>query len=46
MSAPDTKVSTKEYFDYQGFGGKLLFTVVLAVVSLLLAGWGGALSYK
>ena len=32
MSASENKVSTKEFFDYQGFGGKLLFTVALAVV--------------
>ena len=31
MSATESKVSAKEYFDYQGFGGKLLFTVALAV---------------
>ena len=30
MSANETKVTTKEYFDYQGFGGKLLFGVLLA----------------
>jgi hypothetical protein len=40
MSDHTTKVSTKEYFDYQGFGGKLLFTVILAIVSLSLAAWG------
>ena len=46
MSASENKVSTKEFFDYQGFGGKLLFTVALAVVSLALAAWGGFLSPK
>ena len=46
MSATESKVSAKEYFDYQGFGGKLLFTVALAVVSLALAVWGGFLSSK
>lgn len=40
MSDHDAKPSTKEYFDYQGFGGKLLFTVALALVSLGLAAWG------
>ena len=40
MSDHKTKLSTKEYFDYQGFGGKLLFTVILAIVSLSLAAWG------
>ena len=40
MSAPESKVSTKEYFDYQGFGGKLLFTAALAVIALGLAAWG------
>ena len=33
--------SAKEYFDYQGFGGKLIFTVALALVALGLAAWGG-----
>ncbi len=41
MSANETKVTTKEYFDYQGFGGKLLFGVLLALVSLGLAAAGG-----
>jgi len=40
MSGPESKVSTKEYFDYQGFGGKLLFTAALAVIALGLAAWG------
>ena len=46
MSAPGTKVSTKEYFDYQGFGGKLIFTAVLAVLALGLAAWGASESPK
>ena len=46
MSAPETKVSTKEYFDYQGFGGKLIFTAVLAVIALGLAAWGAFSSPK
>ena len=46
MSDHGTKISSKEFFDYQGFGGKLLFTVVLAVLSLGLAAWGGFLSSK
>ena len=46
MSDHGTKISSKEFFDYQGFGGKLLFTVVLAVVSLALAALGGFLSAK
>lgn len=46
MSNEGSKISKKEYFDYQGFGGKLLFTVVLAVVSLGLAAWGGFFSPK
>ena len=35
---------TREYFDYQGFGGKLIFTVALALVSIGLAAWGAVLS--
>jgi len=46
MSDHGTKISSKEFFDYQGFGGKLLFTVALAVLSLGLAAWGGFLSSK
>ena len=46
MSDHGTKTGAKEYFDYQGFGGKLLFTVVLAVFSLGLAAWGGFMSPK
>jgi hypothetical protein len=46
MNATESKMSAKEYFDYQGFGGKLLFTVALAVISLALAAWGGFLSTK
>ena len=46
MSDHPVKKSVKEYFDYQGFGGKLLFTVALAVTSLALAAWGGFLSTK
>ncbi len=42
----ETTISTKEYFDYRGFGGKLLFTVVIAVLSLGLAAWGGVFSAK
>ncbi|MFM7374953.1 MAG: hypothetical protein ACKO39_07370 [Chthoniobacterales bacterium] len=41
MSDHSEKKSVKEYFDYQGFGGKLLFTVALAIVALGLAVWGG-----
>ncbi|MFM8888136.1 MAG: hypothetical protein ACKOKC_17180, partial [Chthoniobacterales bacterium] len=41
MSDHSEKKSVKEYFDYQGFGGKLLFTVALAIVALGLAAWGG-----
>ncbi len=46
MSAPEIKVTTKEYFDYQGFGGKLLFTVALGLVCLGLAAAGGFFSPK
>ena len=46
MSDHGTKISSKEFFDYQGFGGKLLFTVALAVVSLSLAAWGSLLPGK
>lgn len=46
MSASENNVSTKQYFDYQGFGGKLLFNVALAVLSLGLAAWGAYLSPK
>jgi hypothetical protein len=46
MSAPASNVTTKEYFDYQGFGGKLLLTVAVAVVSLALAAVGGFFSAK
>ena len=46
MSDHPVKKSVKEYFDYQGFGGKLLFTVALALVALGLAAWGGFQSPK
>lgn len=46
MNATESAVSSREYFDYQGFGGKLLFTVALAAVSLALAAWGGFLAPK
>lgn len=46
MSEHTGKVTSKEYFDYQGFGGKLLFVAALAVVSLVLAGVGGVFSAK
>lgn len=46
MSDHPDKVTTKEYFDYQGFGGKLLFVAVLALVSLGLAAVGGFVSAK
>lgn len=46
MSANETKAATREYFDYRGFGGKLLFTVALALVSLALAAWGGLAASK
>ncbi len=37
MSAQETKPASKEYFDYRGFGGKMIFTVALALVTLALA---------
>ncbi len=40
MSANEIKPASREYFDYRGFGGKMLFTVALAVVSLGLAAAG------
>lgn len=46
MSDHSAKKSTKEYFDYQGFGGKLLFTVALALLALGLAAWGGVACAK
>ncbi len=46
MSANETKAAAKEYFDYQGFGGKLLFSVSLAVVSLGLAAAGAFMDPK
>ena len=46
MSDHPDKVTSKEYFDYQGFGGKLLFVAVLALVSLGLAAVGGFVSAK
>ncbi len=44
MSEHEGQKGSKENFDYQGFGGKLLFTAALAVVSLALAAWGGIVS--
>lgn len=44
MSGKETPLATKEYFDYRGFGGKLLFTVALALISLGLAVVGHYLS--
>ena len=46
MSANETKAAAKEYFDYQGFGGKLLFSASLAVVSLGLAAVGAFMDPK
>ena len=46
MSDHSAKKRTKEYFDYQGFGGKLLFTVALALAALGLAAWGGVACAK
>ena len=46
MCANETKAAAKEYFDYQGFGGKLLFSVSLAVVSLGLAAAGAFMDPK
>lgn len=46
MSANETKAAAKEYFDYQGFGGKLLFSASLAVVSLGLAAAGAFMDPK
>ena len=46
MSDHSDKKSAKEYFDYQGFGGKLLFTVALALLAHGLAAWGGVTCAK
>ena len=37
MSESNTKSPAKEYFDYQGFGGKLILVVGVALVAIVLA---------
>ncbi len=37
MIESNTKSPAKEYFDYQGFGGKLIFAVAIALVAIALS---------